>query len=352
MSSKVEFSKWWWNDENSQNKVSASEEALRKYYSVKEYVTHGTPRVCTAPYIVDLDKKFGDQKDNLWLHHTSKPLEDTITRYSIKPDNKEMKIVTSLEKKQPRLLLVSVDVALGKTEIFDSYHEKVEDPRNSLYPSEGITIDHIMASGTIPEFYDFRVIGERQFCDGGLLSNTPFRELLQAHQEYWLKVTKDRVEQKVPNLEVYLINNHPSKGSIIEDNNYDGVKDRTNDIIYHDRNSHYDENVVNTFTDYVAIIDKLKHLARSYVTSDKLNEIKKDFEQFLKTEAKSKSHNEGDRLYGDVLDSKFELTKVVRIENGDYKDSISGKGADFTSKSIKDLIALGYSDALKVLNIK
>ena len=67
-----------------------------------------------------------------------------------------MKIVTSLEKKQPRLLLVSVDVALGKTEIFDSYHEKVEDPRNLLYPSEGITIDYIMASGTsIPEFYDF-----------------------------------------------------------------------------------------------------------------------------------------------------------------------------------------------------
>ena len=58
-----------------------------------------------ARYIVDIDKKFGDQKDNLWLHHTSKPLEDTITRYSIKPDNKEMKIVTSLEKKQPRLLI-------------------------------------------------------------------------------------------------------------------------------------------------------------------------------------------------------------------------------------------------------
>ena len=35
----------------------------------------------------------------------------------------------------------------------------------------------------------------------------------------------------------------------------------------------------------------------------------------------------------------------------DYKDSISGKGADFTSKSIRDLIALGYSDALKSLTI-
>jgi predicted acylesterase/phospholipase RssA len=38
-----------------------------------------------------------------------------------------------------------------------------------------------MASGTLPKFYDIQKIGERQFCDGGLLSNTQFRELLQAH---------------------------------------------------------------------------------------------------------------------------------------------------------------------------
>ncbi len=61
-----------------------------------------------------------------------------------------------------------------------------------------------MASGTIPEFYDFREIGGRQFCDGGLISNTPFRELLQAHQEYWLKVIKDKENEKIPNLEMAL----------------------------------------------------------------------------------------------------------------------------------------------------
>jgi hypothetical protein len=57
-------------------------------------------------------------------------------------------------------------------------------------------------------------------------------------------------------------------------------------------------------------------------------------------------------MYRDVIDSRFGLTKVIRIENMDYKDSISGKTADFTSKSIRDLIALGYSDALKCLDIK
>lgn len=69
-----------------------------------------------------------------------------------------------------------------------------------------------MASGTVPEFYDYakvpmdiqtensssekvdaqfnktEKIDIRYFWDGGLLSNTPFREVLQAHEDYWVNV--------------------------------------------------------------------------------------------------------------------------------------------------------------------
>ena len=85
----------------------------------------------------------------------------------------------------------------------------------------GITLDHIMASGTLPEFYDYAKvptdiqtenvnseIHTRCFWDGGLLSNTPFRELIQAHEDYWVNV---RHCDKIPDLEVYLVNLHPSK---------------------------------------------------------------------------------------------------------------------------------------------
>jgi predicted acylesterase/phospholipase RssA len=47
-----------------------------------------------------------------------------------------------------------------------------------------------MASGTLPEFYDPKEIGGRMFWDGGLLSNTPLRELIQSHREYWVNVEK------------------------------------------------------------------------------------------------------------------------------------------------------------------
>jgi predicted acylesterase/phospholipase RssA len=243
LSSNPDFSKWWVKDVNSQNNTTASEEALRKYYSVKEYFIHGIPRVCTPPLIRHLDTKFGDQRDNLWFHHSNQPLENTIMRYSKgdsdddgDDDIKNFKISTSWEKKQPRLLIVCVDVAKGKTVTFDSYHRD-EDSKNSLYHGNGITIDHVMASGTIPEFYDFRIIDKQQFCDGGLLSNTPFRELLMAHQCYWLEKIERGSNMKIPDLEVYIVNLHPPTGRLIQADDPDGVKDRINELILSDRNS-------------------------------------------------------------------------------------------------------------------
>jgi hypothetical protein len=46
----------------------------------------------SAPFIRALDNKFGDQADDLWLHHTSKPLEDTISKYSKDSDDNKLPI--------------------------------------------------------------------------------------------------------------------------------------------------------------------------------------------------------------------------------------------------------------------
>lgn len=78
-------------------------------------------------------------------------VQETITRYSKKLDSEDLKIFTCREKHQPRLLVISVDVAMGKAITFDSFHEEAKDPNNPLYYDDGITMDHVMASGTIPE---------------------------------------------------------------------------------------------------------------------------------------------------------------------------------------------------------
>jgi NTE family protein len=99
-------------------------------------------------------------------------------------------ILTDFKNKQPRLLVCSVDVAEGVTVTFDSY-PKADGSRKSEYGnynnesgyenvidySDGVTIDHIMASGTLPEFYthaevsihtsDKQKTHLRYFWDGG-----------------------------------------------------------------------------------------------------------------------------------------------------------------------------------------
>ena len=349
------FSNLWWEQAKMQKKFSASSEAARRYYSVKEYLKYGTPHVF-SPLPPEPDSKFADQ-DNTWFVHDSSPLQDTIERYSKDENNKEkLSIATNWNNKEPRLLVISVDVANGKTVAFDSYHRKAEDPENSLYEGDGITIDHVMASGTIPIFYKFREIpakGGQKFCDGGILNNTPFRELLQAHRDYWKGVV-DENQDKIPDLDVYIINVHPSKQDKVP-TDLDGVKDRINDLTFMDRNSHYDEMVANLVTDYTDLIDRLKEIAKSYFQNIGTKNItfQNEFESLIKIVEGKTSREAGDnRKYKDLLKGRFRLTKVIRIENESYKDSISGKVGDFTSQSIRNLIEKGKQDARRVLEVQ
>jgi predicted acylesterase/phospholipase RssA len=362
LSSTPDISKWWWwQDEAKQQTVfSASVEAARRYYSVKEYVKRGAPNVFYPIIPPELDSKFIDP-DNTWLAYNSDPLKETIKRYS-KDQNKEKdddwRIATRRDKGEPRMLVISVNVVEGCTVAFDSYHTEAKDPENPLYDGDGITINHVMASGTLPVFYKFREIPKedsgRKFCDGGILSNTPFRELLQAHSDFWKEVVGED-QDKIPDLDVYIINVHPYKQDKVP-TDHDAVKERINDIIYSDRNSHYDEMVADLVTDYIAIIDKLKELAKNHFKNkDESDVFQNEFEDFIKTQAKSKGASSEDRKYEDLLKARFKLTKVIRIEPEEpesYKDSISGKGADFTYDTIKTLIQQGKKDARRVLEVQ
>jgi NTE family protein len=232
----------WLKDEEWYKKVpgAASKEAARRYYSVSHYTVNGAQNV-HSPLPIRPDFKFFDDSSPFvtWFIHSNQPLQDTIQRFTKFP------IATRFCEKQLRLLVFSVDVLEGKTVAFDSY-EKADGFRKSEYGQyyhedkryehvikyEGITLEHVMATGTLPEFYDYTIVptnidtgkGDlekvnsshnktqkidiRYFWDGGLLSNTPFRELLQAHEDYWVNVEKC---DKIPDLEVYLVNLHPSK---------------------------------------------------------------------------------------------------------------------------------------------
>ena len=237
--------------------------------------------------------------------------------------------------------------------------------------SGGITIDHIMASGTLPEFYNYaelpvhttnkqktqdpaslsninkRYNNIRYFWDGGLLSSTPLRELLHAHQEYWKEVENIN---EIPELDVYIVNVHPSKidvGKIPMDHN--GAKDRQNDIIYADRNSRYDESMTRLIGDYANFVTEIKDLLEDaiYKVNNKNDKgvLKRKLNNILVTNTSNKDGKSGARNYEDLLRGQFKLNKVTRIERTNYINSIYGKTGDLTFETISDLIKEGEYDA-------
>ena len=176
------------------------------------------------------------------------------------------------------------------------------------------------------------------------MSNTPFRELLQAHQDYW-KNARNKPDDKIPDLEVYIVNLHPSKQKSVPSDR-DGVKDRHNDLTYFDRNSQYDENVANTITYYKDLINQLTCIAREHLLNkQELAQFEQDLTLLNTKKGKSKEITGIHRTYKDLMEDRFELLKVVRIEHINYVNSVFGKTNDLTELTLSNLIKEGKCDA-------
>jgi NTE family protein len=206
-----------WDMLNKANSYIATGEAARRYYSTKGFIINGASNVFSPPRS-QIDFKFFDNfiiPNNIWFHYDNSRLKETISRCIKFP------IATSFDKKEPRLLAISVDVEEGETVTFDSYvKEKETNTRKSEYGDykpgdngkiyervikydKGIMVEHIMASASVPEYYDYTLVPKEydyakteeeksidiqnndlknhsRFWDGGILSNTPLQELISS----------------------------------------------------------------------------------------------------------------------------------------------------------------------------
>ncbi|MGA7807844.1 patatin-like phospholipase family protein [Bradyrhizobium sp.] len=109
----------------------------------------------------------------------------------------------------PLLLVSATNVAKGEIEYFDS--------------RQGLQLDHIMASGSLPPAFPMTVIdqpppiGEQSYWDGGLFDNTPLGAVL------------DRLDPS-PDAErtIYVVNLFPNKGPL--PGNMPGVAERMKNL--------------------------------------------------------------------------------------------------------------------------
>ena len=322
----------WKKEYDKNNPHAASAEAARRYYSVKEFLKSGIDKAY-SPLPPREDEKFFDQENKRILYN-KQPLQKSIEKFVKFP------IATNYEKGEPRLLVVSTDVAEGIPVTFDSYEKEDDD---------GIKIQHVMASASAPEFYDYEEISGRKFWDGGMLSNTPIRELIQAHKDFWeYKIGSKELENSileeatlsVPDLELYIINLWHSSDDVAP-SDPDGMTNRLRDIIVHDQ-YYVKESIL--VTHYIHLIEKLIQLGTSKNNNNNYNnELKKEINKILQNYTASIAITEEiPKKYLDIIKASFEITKIESIDRRDNDDTISAKDGDFTSETIDKLIKDGY----------
>lgn len=387
--------KVWWDTLHSINNRFATSEAARRYYSAREFAISGVPNVF-SPVIPLFDNRFLDMVGNTWYRFSNEPLRQSLEKFAKFP------IATSHEENQPRLLLVAVDVADGVSVTFDSYASE-DGSRKTEYGKyieesgkevgfehvvrydEGITVDHVMASGSYPVNFDYTTLPvetytknpdeskrddrvnnnnnnnnhttnqkkttyqeqnghyqmeKRYFWDGGLMTNTPLTQLVLLHRKYWYKVRG--IKDKIPALGICVVNVHPTRQPDIP-SDHDGVVNRNNDITFSDR-SHRDEEVLLLVSDYIDLVRELINTAKEYgVKENTINDI-------LNRRSKYHSHLTKPRMYREIVEGRFDIAEVVRVERKNDENTISDKTFDFSSGTIDQLLKNGYDDTMSFIN--
>ena len=356
----TEMSANWKKEHDKNNPNAASAEAARRYYAVKEFFKSGVDKVYTPILPPKEDEKFFDQENKRVLYN-KQPLQKSIEKFVKFP------IATNYEKGEPRLLIVSVDATEGTPIAFDSYEkgkdlngkeirktvyygqsrqeEKQQQPTVIEY-DDGIKIQHVMASASLPEFYEYEEISGHKFWDGGILSNTPIKELIQAHKDFWeYKIGSRELEDSiledacfsVPDLELYIINLwHPDDN--VAPSDPDGMTDRHRDIKSHDQ---YYVNESILLTHHIRLIEKLVQLGINK-NNNSSYELKKEINKILGNYTARVDTTEIPKKYLDIIKTHFEITKIESIQRSDEHDTISAKDGDFTSETINKLIMDGY----------
>ena len=363
------FTHWWDFLHNNVNRDIASGEAARRYYTAKEFSIIGVPTVF-SPLTPQLDTKFFDPQ-NVWYRFDSGPLKRSLERFAKFP------IATTFDEKasltQPRLILVSVDVAEGDPVIFDSY-EREDGSRKSEYGKYivqdgkevgfthiirydgGITSDQVIASASVPinfgyttlevESYNMATSGYekniRYFWDGGIMSNTPLTQVVRLHRQYWLK--RKGFKHTVPRLNIGVVNVHPRKQDTIPWD-HDGVVNRNNDITFSDRTER-EQQALLLVSDLVDLSRELIKIAKDHGVKDEVINALLD----------RKTMNHGlatrPRTYSDILVGQYEIGKVIRANRKNDEYTISNKIFDFSFKTINHLRESGYNNTLDLSDLE
>jgi len=207
----------------------------------------------------------------------------------------------------PRLILTAVSVLDSKPLIFDSFKQQIE-PK------------HILATSAYP-LYNFPWIEVDKGVyawDGGLLSNTPLREVLEA--------------SPVMDKKIFLVENYPKKVDALPGNLAE-VYHRARDIIFSDKTEHSIK-MSGVITQYLDFIEELYQIVENntnilQLDVDILRNIRRRYKKYHK-------------------DHGAEIKDIYYISRDEEYPHIL-ENADFSPDTIKESIKAGEEKANKVI---
>src|ERR1044072_1000397 len=236
-----------------------------------------------------------------WTYlYDHKPLIKTLDRYidysKLRPGNDNT-----------RLILTAVSVLDSKALIFDSFIQQIQ-PK------------HILATSAYP-LYNFPWIEVDKKVvkwDGGLLSNTPLREVLDSSP------VKDK--------KIFLVENYPKEVESLPGNVAE-VYHRARDIIFSDKTEH-NIKMSGVITRYLDFIEELYQIFEDNV--DKLH-LDKNLSNKIRRKYKKYHEDHGAEI------------KEIYYFSRDEKYPHIFENADFSPATIKELIRAGEDKANKVI---
>ena len=207
------------------------------------------------------------------------------------------------------MITTAVNVLTAKALVFDSAKMEIK-PK------------HILASSAYSAYgFPWIEVDDNVYAwDGSLLSNTPLQEVIEASPR------NDK--------NVFIVENYPRKIDRLPANRSE-VEDRTRDIIFSDKTI-YDLRAWSHMSKQTAFIEKLYDVLEKIAGNDS---NKQSVEKLVMDEIR--------REYENLVGSYgAEILSIHRIARSRMKSPHILKNADFSIKTIKDLIRQGEQKAL------
>jgi NTE family protein len=288
-------------NESKRKVAEYSNRATRSFFSSAMFGNDKMFKARWRPEYVLTDPEYFEPAKWTYLYDHS-PLAVTLERYidydKLKPDGNP----------NSRLIMTAVNVLTSEPLTFDS-------SKQSINPK------HILATCGYP-LYNFSWVEVEKGVyawDGGLLSNTPLREVIDASP------VKDK--------RIFLVENYPKRISRLPDNLAE-VYHRTRDIIFCDKTLSTVA-ISKAITRYLRYIDELYQMVEAHVDMTKV-----DKGQLEKVRRKYKKYKQ---------DTGAEIKGVHYISRDEPVHSIY-ENADFSPKAIKDSIKEGELKTIQILD--